>query len=337
MTLKIGVIGCGAIGREHIERITDRLSGGKVTAVSDINEKAKSVITDNNLDAKFYKDGHELISSADIDAVVVTSWGPAHKEFVLDALKHNKYVFCEKPLAITADDCLEIVEEEMKHGKHMVQVGFMRRFDEGYVALKKVIDSGEIGKPLILHAAHHAPSVDEKYTTDMAITDTMIHEIDVLHWLLDDEYVSAQVLYARKTKHALEHLADPQIVLVETKKGIRIDVELFVNCQYGYDIKCEVVGEEGIAYLPEPATVQTRKNASLNRPILFDWKERFVKAYDTEIQSFIDNINQGKKLTGPTSWDGYAAAVTSDVCVQAQKEPGKILPIKLKICPDFYK
>lgn len=338
MTVRIGVIGCGAIGFEHIKRITNTLSGAKVVAVNDINEEhAKKIVADLGLDAKFYADGHELVKASDVDAILVTCWGPAHKEFVLDGVEHGKYVFCEKPLATTADDCLEIVNAEVKQNKHLVQVGFMRRFDEGYVALKKAIDEGEIGTPLMLHAAHRNPVVDDKYTTDMAISDTMIHEIDVLHWLLNDEYVSAQVLYPRRTKRALKDLADPQIVLVETKKGVRIDVEIFVNCEYGYDIKCEVVGEDGIAYLPEPATVQTRKSASLNRPILMDWKQRFIKAYDHELQAFINNINQGKKLNGPTSWDGYAAALTSDVCIKAQQNPGKIMPINMKERPSFYK
>lgn len=338
MTVKIGVVGCGAIGQEHIKRITNTLSGGSIVAVNDINEdNAKKVVTDLKLDAKVYTDGHELIKDKNVDAILVTCWGPAHKEFVLDAVKQGKYVFCEKPLATTADDCLEIIEEEMKQGKHLVQVGFMRRFDPGYVSLKAAIDEGKIGAPLMLHAAHRNPIVDDRYTTDMAINDTMIHEIDVLHWLLDDEYVSAQVVYPRKTKSASEHLADPQIVLVETKKGVRIDVEIFVNCKYGYDIKCEVVGEDGVAYLPEPATVQVRKDAGLTRPILMDWKQRFISAYDVEIQAFINNINNGQKLNGPTSWDGYAAALTADVCVQAQQNPGKILPIKMKDCPDFYK
>ncbi len=337
MTVRFGVIGCGAIGQEHIKRITNTLSGGTIVAVNDINEEnAKKVVSTLGLDAKVYTDGHALVAAADVDAVLVTCWGPAHKEFVLSAVNAGKYVFCEKPLATTADDCLEIVEAEIKQGKHLVQVGFMRRFDAGYVALKQAIDAGQIGAPLMLHAAHRNPAVDDRYTTDMAINDTMIHEIDVLHWLLDDEYASVQVVYPRKTKLASGHLADPQIVMVETKKGVRIDVEIFVNCKYGYDIKCEVVGEEGIAYLPEPATVQVRKDAVLQRPILMDWKDRFIAAYDVELQSFIDNINRGKALTGPSSWDGYAAALTADICVKAQQKSGEILPITLKECPAFY-
>ena len=68
-----------------------------------------------------------------------------------------------------------------------------------------------------------------------------------------------------------------------------------------------------------------------------DWKERFIEAYDVELQAFLNNINNGTPLNGPTSWDGYAAALTADVCVKAQQKPGEILPIQLKECPDFYK
>lgn len=337
MTVRIGVVGAGAIGQDHIRRITKVLSGGRIVAVNDINiENAKKVVKDLGLDAKVYEDGHELVKAADVDAVLVTCWGPAHKEFVLAAVNAGKYVFCEKPLATTADDCLEIVGAEMKSRKRLVQVGFMRRFDKGYAALKKTIADGGIGAPLMLHAAHRNPTVDARYTTDMAINDTMIHEIDVLHWLLDDEYVSAQVVFPRRTSKAREHLADPQIVLVETKKGVRIDVEIFVNCAYGYDIQCQVVGEEGIAYLPEPMSITTRKGAKLSNDILMDWKDRFIEAYDIELQAFIDGVVSGR-LDGPTSWDGYAAALTADVCVQAQRRPGEILPIQMKECPDFYK
>lgn len=337
MTVRIGVVGAGAIGQDHIRRISKVLSGGQIVAVNDINiENAKKVVKDLGLDAKVYEDGHALIQAADVDAILVTCWGPAHKEFVLSAVNAGKYVFCEKPLATTADDCLEIVAAEMKQGKHLVQVGFMRRFDKGYAALKKTIAAGQIGAPLMLHAAHRNPTVDDRYTTDMAINDTMIHEIDVLHWLLDDEYVSAQVVFPRRTGKASAHLADPQIVLVETKKGVRIDVEIFVNCAYGYDIQCQVVGEEGVAYLPEPMSITTRKNALLSNDILMDWKDRFIEAYDIELQAFINGIASGK-LTGPTTWDGYAAALTADVCVKAQQRPGEILPIQMKECPDFYK
>jgi myo-inositol 2-dehydrogenase/D-chiro-inositol 1-dehydrogenase len=80
----------------------------------------------------------------------------------------------------------------------------------------------------------------------MAITNTLIHELDVLRWLLNDDYRSVQVRFPRSTSHTHARLKDPQIVSFETKKGTLIDVEVFVNCQYGYDIQCEVVGKPGL-------------------------------------------------------------------------------------------
>ncbi|EYD78220.1 Myo-inositol 2-dehydrogenase 1 [Rubellimicrobium mesophilum DSM 19309] len=336
MTLNIGVIGTGAIGRDHIRRITNTLSGARVTAVTDVQPKAaEETIATYGLDARALATGQEVIASRDVDAVLVTSWGPTHEEFVLASLAAGKPVFCEKPLATTAQGALNIVKAETALNHRLVQVGFMRRYDAGYRALKSVIDSGQIGAPLIVHCAHRNPDVPERYTTDMAINDTVIHELDVLRWLLDDDYVSAQVVYPRRSRHAFAHLADPQIVLLETAKGARIDVEVFVNCQYGYDIQCEVVGEAGTARLPEPMAVPLRVGAQRVSAILTDWKERFIASYDVELQDFIDAASEGT-AAGPSSWDGLAAAVSADACVAAQGKPGAIVPITLPERPALY-
>ncbi|PPC61932.1 inositol 2-dehydrogenase [Pantoea sp. ICBG 1758] len=335
MTLNIGVIGTGAIGREHIRRCSQVLQNARVVALNDIDRRqCEEVAAALQLQAEIYDSAHDLINAPDVQAVLVTSWGPTHEEFVLAAIKAGKAVFCEKPLAVTAQGCMNIVEAEMTGGKKRVQVGFMRPYDSGYRALKQVLESGEIGAPLMLHCAHRNPEVGDSYTTDMAITDTLIHELDVLRWLLNDDYVSAQVIWPRKTRHASSHLKDPQIVLLETAQGTRIDVEIFVNCQYGYDIQCEVVGESGIARLPEPVAVQTRSNAALSVAILTDWKKRFIDAYDVELQAFINNV-LADELTGPSAWDGYAAAVAADACVAAQKS-GDIVQITMPPRPAFY-
>ena len=335
MTLRIGIIGTGAIGRDHIRRINRALAGAMVTAVSDVNVgSARAAQADFAPEASIIDTGEALIASENVDAVLVTSWGATHEQYVLGAIAAGKPVFCEKPLATTAKSALRIVEAEAAFGRRLVQVGFMRRYDAGYRMLKKVVDSA-IGPPLMVHAAHRNPTVPEQYVTPMAIQDTLIHEIDVLRWLLDDDYVSAQVVFPRKTRHAHAKVDDPQIVLLETKKGIRIDVEIFVNCRYGYDIQCQVVGEDGIASLPEPMAVVMRKDAKLQNPILTDWKERFLESYDVELQDFIKAAAKGT-ASGPTAWDGYVAAISSDACVQAQNSPGTIVPISLPARPALY-
>ncbi|MFE7497244.1 Gfo/Idh/MocA family protein, partial [Bacillus velezensis] len=269
MNLRIGVIGTGAIGKEHINRITNKLSGAEITAVTDVNqEAAQQTVQDFNLNASVYPDDDSLLAAENVDAVLVTSWGPAHESSVLKAIQHGKHVFCEKPLATTAEGCMRIVEEEMKTGKRLVQVGFMRRYDSGYVQLKEAIDNRVVGEPLMIHCAHRNPTVASNYSTDMAVVDTLVHEIDVLHWLVNDDYESVQVIYPKKSKNALPHLKDPQMVIIETKGGIVINAEIYVNCKYGYDIQCEIVGEDGVIKLPEPSSISLRKEGTFSTDIL---------------------------------------------------------------------
>jgi len=336
MTLKFGVIGTGAIGRDHIRRITDKLAGGKIVAVTDVNlESVKQAVEQYGLEAVVHEDDKSLCQDPNVDAVLVTSWGPAHEQNVLNAIEAGKYVFCEKPLATTAEGAMKIVQAEIAHGKKLVQVGFMRRYDSGYVQLKEAIDANEIGEPLMLRCVHRNPEVPESYGTEMAVVDTLVHELDVLHWLINDDYKSIQVMFPKKTARTHAGLKDPQLIILETKSGVIINVEVFVNCHYGYDIQCEVIGEDGVAYLPEPASVVTRKSAKLSKSIMTDWKDRFIAAYDVELQDFMDSIKKTGEPNGPTAWDGYIATATAAAGVKAQQS-GQKEGVELGEKPAFY-
>lgn len=335
MTLKIGVIGTGMIGRDHTRRIQQVLAGAEIVALSDYSlDAAKSVQADLAPNATVFATGEELIASSEVEAILVCSTGSTHEAYVLAAIAAGKPCFCEKPLATTADGAKRIVDAEVAFGKRLVQVGFMRRYDTGYVALKDAIEN-HTGAPIIVKAAHRNPAVPEQYVTPMAIHDTFIHEIDVFRWLLDDDYVSARVTFPRSCAKTHAKLRDPQIVTLTTAKGVVINTEIFVNCQYGYDIQCEVVGEEGVASLPEPMSVKMRLNAKLQNEILTDWKDRFVDSYDVELKYFVEAAARGT-AAGPSSWDGYMAAVTSDACVDAQENEGTSITITNPVRPALY-
>ncbi|MEN8887946.1 MAG: Gfo/Idh/MocA family oxidoreductase [Celeribacter marinus] len=335
MTLKIGVIGTGMIGRDHTRRIQKVLAGAQVVALSDYSsEAAKVVQSDLAPDATVYETGQELIAANTVDAVLVCSTGSTHEEYVLAAIEAGKPVFCEKPLATTAEGAKRIVDAEVAAGKRLVQVGFMRRYDSGYVALKDAV-LNNTGAPIMVHAAHRNPAVPEQYVTPMAIHDTFVHEIDVFRWLLDDDYVSARVTFPRSCAASHAKLRDPQIVTLTTAKGVVINTEIYVNCKYGYDIQCQVVGEEGVAYLPEPQAIKMRLGAKFQNEILTDWKDRFVASYDVELQDFIKAAAEGT-ATGPSSWDGYMAAVTCDACVEAQEAEGSAITITNPERPALY-
>jgi myo-inositol 2-dehydrogenase/D-chiro-inositol 1-dehydrogenase len=332
--LRIGIIGTGAIGREHALRLTNTINDAVVTAVTDVVRPAAESVAEQ-VGARVAGDARELVFSDDVDAIVVTSRSEDHAEAVLLAIEAGKPVFCEKPLATLAADCEKIIREEMKFGKKLVQVGFMRRYDRGYRQIKSMLESKEFGEPLMLHCAHRNVDPVIQYNDTMSITQTAIHEIDCLHWLVDDEYISGQVLIPRTTKYAQKDFHDPQIALLRTKKGICIDIEIFMHCRFGYDIQCEVCCEEGVIRMAEPSYPLVRRDAKRFVQLETDWRERFIEAYDVEFNEWVAATLQGE-VKGPTSWDGYVAAVTADALVKAQKT-GAIEPIETGECPAFYK
>ena len=200
----------------------------------------------------------------------------------------------------------------------MVQVGFMRHYDRGYSEMKRIIDSGEIGRPLILKACHRNVSQPAGFKTENGVTNVGIHELDICRWLLGDEYEDVQCIKVCQTSNSKGY-DNPQVMLMRTKKGCFVDVEIQVADGYGYDIQCEVVCENGTVKLPDPYTVIRRSrltgwnsgNPSESKPIMTDWKDRFIEAYDIEFCKWVESIHSGK-LTGPSAWDGYVACVAGD-------------------------
>ena len=316
MTLKVGVIGTGMIGQDHIRRITDVLAGAEVVAVSDYNADVAHEVATGLKNATVHATGQELIDDPNVDAVIVTSSGPTHEEYVLASIAAGKPVFCEKPLATTTDACRNIIEAEVAHGSRLVQVGFMRRYDAAYRALKSTIDSGAVGAPLMYYSGHRNPSVPESYTKDMAIIDTAVHDFDVTRWLLGEELAAIRVITAKPNSHGGE-LLDPLLMILETESGVLVNVETSVNIRYGYDIRGEVVGEDGTAALADRGPVVLRKANHVGVAVPVDWRERFIDAYDTEFQEWINAVAAGEGATGPSAWDGFAAQVVCDAGVNA--------------------
>ena len=332
--IQVGVIGCGAIGRDHIRRMTEVVMGTKVVAVSDVFvENGQKVAAQYG--CTFYEQGEDLIDDPAVEAVVICSTDDTHARFVLHCIAANKPVLCEKPLGISEAECYQIVEAEMRNGRRLVQVGFMRRYDEGYRALKNMIKSGRIGQPLLIHACHRNLTHTPWHTSDMTIKNSGIHEIDVLRWLLDEDYVSGQVLTVGQNLRESDALIDPQIMLLETKSGARIDVEVNMSSGYGYDIQCEVVGQKGTVRLPDPATIHVRSNCAASYEILNDWSKRFIEAYDTEFTEWVASLNSGS-LVGPSAWDGYVACMTADALIKARNEQS-IRTLAIPETPEFYR
>ncbi|PRY83554.1 Gfo/Idh/MocA family oxidoreductase [Donghicola tyrosinivorans] len=332
MTLQVGIIGTGMIGQDHIRRLTQVLSGVRVVAVTDINlERAQAAAPQG---ATVYETPQELIRAAEVQAVVICSWGPAHEEQLLDCIAVGKPVFCEKPLVTSAEAALRVMEAETAFGLRLVQVGFMRRFDADYRRLKAVIDGGTLGAPLMYKSVHRNASVPEGlYTSDMPLNDTLVHDADISRWLLRDEIAGVEVRVPRRSSRGGE-LRDPVMVLLHMTSGAIVDVEISVNIAYGYDIRGEVSCETGIAALPNrPATVITDQ-FGIRQAIPEDWRERFIEAYDQEFREWIVAAGQGT-ATGPSTWDGYAATLVADAALRAVASQ-HLETVEMVSKPDLY-
>lgn len=338
MTVRVGVIGTGAIGQYHIERITRLASGGRVVAVTDIDiARAEQVAAELPGPVRVHRTGQDLIADGDVDAVLVTSWGATHEEYVLAAIAAGKRVFCEKPLAPTAAGAMRIVEAEMAAGRRLVQVGFMRRYDPAYNALKDALDTGEAGTPLLMHCAHRNPAPPPYgFTTELIISDSAVHEIDLVRWLFGEEIAASRVLRPRRTRAAAEDLHDPLIVMLEMASGILVDVEVFVNAGYGYDIRAEVVGEAGTLALADGGGVTVTRQGQRGGRVPASWQERFGRAFDAEFADWLRTVAAGTAAgAAATAWDGYAAALVTDQCLRALTADGGVA-ITVPERPDFY-
>jgi myo-inositol 2-dehydrogenase/D-chiro-inositol 1-dehydrogenase len=333
VTLNIGVIGVGMIGQDHIRRLTHVLSGARVAAVTDVDlDRAKSV-AENLANAKVSQTGEELIADDDVDAVVIASWGGTHEQYALAGIAAGKQVFCEKPLATTRQACENILEAEQKAGKRLLMVGFMRRYDDAYRAMKAALSGGEIGEPLVYYSGHRNPSVISG-TTEGVLVDTCVHDIDVARFLFDTEVTAVEVFSPRRSKLASEGMQDPVLVHLELANDMLVVIEAAVNVAYGYDIRGEVLGETGTIELAESSPIVVKKEGRHAGSVPADWRERFLRAYDVEFQEWINAVAAGSS-TGPSSWDGYAAAVVTDACVEAYRT-GRKTPVSLPERPALY-
>jgi myo-inositol 2-dehydrogenase/D-chiro-inositol 1-dehydrogenase len=270
-----------------------------------------------------------LIKDDAVDAVLVASSDATHEEFVLAAIAAGTPVLCEKPLAPTVEACRRILDAEAAAGGRLVSVGFMRRHDPGYLAIKAALDSGQIGAPLLMHCVHRNVSSPPDWPSAMLITASAVHEIDITRWLLGEEIVAVTV-HAPRSSRAAGRVRDPQFLVLETAGGVIVDVEVFVNAGYGYDVRCELVGELGTVSLDAPAPTVLRRTASAGRTLPADWRPRFAEAYRRELQDWVDALRTGRAPGLATAWDGYVVTAVAAAGVAAlesgSREPVISLP-----------
>jgi myo-inositol 2-dehydrogenase/D-chiro-inositol 1-dehydrogenase len=332
--LRVGLVGAGMMGSDHARRLHERISGARLVAIGDPDLDRARKAASGIPGCRTEQDPLAVIAASDVDAVVIASPGPVHEPLLLAAIERGIPVFCEKPLTPDSTTAHKIVEAEVRRGERLVQVGFMRRFDSEYIELKRLLDAEEFGRPLLLHCAHRNPANPPGFTNSMLITDSVVHEFDTTRWLLGDEISAVSVRRPRSTRSAPEELSDPQVVTIETAAGVLVDVEIFVNCKFGYQVRCEAVCEQGTAIVGGDSGMVSHTAGRWGGAVPADFRPRFRQAFDQEFQRWV-YAARDRGIDGASAWDGYAAAAVCEAGVEAQST-GSRMEVDLVERPGLY-
>ena len=330
--IRVGVIGVGRMGADHVERLSRRTKGARVSVVSDYLRETAETVSATAPGSRVVDTPEEVIAADDVDAVLIASPGQFHRDQVLACIAVGKPVLCEKPLAMNPADAYDVVRAEHDSGRALVSLGFMRRFDKGYGELKDALDAGDLGSPLVLNCKHRNADVLPGFTNVHMVYDSAVHEIDAISFFLEEPVVSVQTITPRSTENAPEGLSDPMLLLFRTASGTVVTDELYVSTGSGYEVRTELVGSRGIATVGQESGMVTTQQAGgrWGGAVPADFRPRFLDAYDAEIQAWIAAVADGTFVAprSATAWDGYVAAAVCEAAEHSLTADGPV-PVQL--------
>jgi myo-inositol 2-dehydrogenase / D-chiro-inositol 1-dehydrogenase len=330
MTVRIGIIGAGIMGADHARIFAEEVPGTSLQVICDADQARAQLAADANGAKTVTSDPLAVINDASVDAVVIAAPDQFHAPLTLACIAAGKPVLCEKPLSQNLKECLAVLAAEEKCGKRLVQIGFMRRFDPSYAEIKSILLRGDLGKALMFHCFHRnvAPAYD--FRPEMAICNSAPHEFDVARWMLDSDFKSISVFRPPSGGETA-----PVFMVLETIAGQLVSIEVNISATYGYDVRGELVGEKGTAFLRAP--IHTDVNLGLKQINTYpaDWRPRFVDAYRQQNRAWVKSINMDKPNLGASAWDGYCSTAVAEAGVEAL-HTGKTVAVTQIAKPKFY-
>jgi myo-inositol 2-dehydrogenase / D-chiro-inositol 1-dehydrogenase len=337
VSVRVGIIGVGVMGSDHARILASQVPGATIQAIYDADPARAKAVADEIGGGTVVTDAVALIRDSSVDAVLVASPDQTHKALTLACLEARKPVLCEKPLAPTAAECLEVIAAESALGKKLVQIGYMRRFDPAYVEMKAGLASGRLGTALMFHCIHRNVAAPSWFDSKMAISNSAVHEFDIARWMLDAELSSIDVIRPKAAKAGQP--GAPVFLTLEAVTGQVVTIEVFNDAAYGYDVRGELVCEKGTVSLRAPNRTETNIDLALATTYPADWRPRFADAYRLQAQAWVKSLATGAVVTGTaagaSAWDGYAAAAVAEAGLQALAE-GRRTAIRLAEKPQLF-
>jgi myo-inositol 2-dehydrogenase/D-chiro-inositol 1-dehydrogenase len=323
MTLRFGLLGAGRIGKVHAKAVTANPKA-KLVAVADAMAPAAQAIADQyGCDVRTIA---QILAASDIDAVVICTPTDTHADLIEQFTNAGKAVFCEKPIDLSLDRvkaCLKVV----RANKGTLMVGFNRRFDPHFMAVRAEIDKGSVGDVEMVTITSRdpgAPPLDYIARSGGIFRDMTIHDFDMARFLLGEEVAEVSAMAAVLVDPAIGKAGDSDSVqvMLKTATGKMALISNSRRATYGYDQRIEVHGSKGVvsAENQRPVSIELANGSGYTRPPLHDFfMTRYTEAYAAEITAFVDAVG-AKKAAAPSGEDGLAALALAEAALLSVKE-----------------
>jgi myo-inositol 2-dehydrogenase/D-chiro-inositol 1-dehydrogenase/scyllo-inositol 2-dehydrogenase (NAD+) len=311
--VSVCLVGAGRVARVHANSIVRHIAAARVTGLVEVVAAVRTEIGDQfGIRARF-ETFEAALEWGEFDAVVITTPTFTHRELAVMAANAGKHVFLEKPMAISLDECDQIIAAAARRDV-LLQLGFMRRFDPEFAAAYERIQAGEIGRPMLVKSLTHGPGLPPAWARDLTKSNGMLaevnsHDWDCVRWLMGS---NPQRVYAEiaNFKGPARHVDTPNfydnaLVNIRFESGGLGSISGVCPCDYGYDARVEIVGEKGLMQIGDirgqAVIVATNRDQGYITPIYRTWPERFAWGYIREMEHFVACIR-----TGTTPWAGGA-------------------------------
>jgi myo-inositol 2-dehydrogenase/D-chiro-inositol 1-dehydrogenase len=292
----VAVIGVGMMGAHHAENLARRFPGARLVGLADplpgVAERQAARLGCSH----WTLDYQHLLGDPAVEAVIIATPAHFHAEAIVAAAQAGKAVFCEKPIAHDLADADRSIAAT-RHARVPLQIGFQRRFDPAFARARELVDSGGLGRIQLLRSLTRDPSLDEpeRVPPGAIFRETLIHDFDVLRFLAGgaepvEVYAMADALVRPDWKS--RSLLDSAVVTLRYDSGAMATADASFQAVYGYDVRAEVFGSEGMASVGEssPINLVHHNRSGSTRPRLNWFIDVFGEAYAAELAHFVARV-----------------------------------------------
>lgn len=330
--LKLGVIGTGRIGKVHISTLVQNVPQAEVIAIADINQNSANELAKALGITTVYSNYKEVINNPEVEAVVICSPTDTHAQYIIEAARAGKHIFCEKPVDLSLEVIQGALEAVNKAGVRLM-VGFNRRFDPNFMKIKQLVEEGKIGDPHILKITSRDPApppAEYSAVSGGMFMDMTIHDFDMARYIAGSEvtevFTNAAVLVDPAIGRAGD--VDTAIITLTFANGAIGVIDNSRKAVYGYDQRIEIFGSKGMACAdnnyPENHRYFSGDGVHGSLPLNF-FMERYLESYANEMKIFCNAVINNLAL--PVSGEDGLKSVA--IALAAKKSYLEHRPVKL--------